>query len=207
MQQQQLMQAAGISETLAMVWLGPLTRAMSEFSIEQPEDQAMFIAQTGHESAGFSVLTENFNYTCHALAELFPQYITGQQAVLLGRSAEQPAQQQQIAELIYGNRLGNQSATEGWVYRGRGLIQITGRGNYSDCAGGLNLPLLSYPEMLVQPEPAARSAAWFYKTHGCLAYPGNIRKVTQIINGGSTGLADRQARFTMALQVFSGSHG
>lgn len=199
MQSEQFAAAAGISADLASRWLEPVTEAMERFSIIRPMDQAMFIAQTAHESVGFTTLTESFNYTPEALLQLFSSYFTPQQAVALGRTAGHPAQQQQIAGQLYGQRLGNLSPMEGWIYRGRGLIQVTGRDNYCRCASGIGLPLLSHPDLLASDTPAALSAAWYFASQGCLACSGDLVKVTEIINGGRNGLADRAERLQTAL--------
>ena len=201
MQAEQFAAAAGISAALTSRWLEPVTEAMERFSIIRPMDQAMFIAQIAHESGGFTTLTESFNYTPQALQQLFSSYFTPQQAAAMGRTSEHAAQQPQIAEQLYGKRLRNLSPVEGWIYRGRGLIQITGRENYFRCASGIGLPLLSYPDLLIKDLPAALSAAWFFVSQGCLACSGDLVKVTEIINGGSHGLADRAERLQTALTV------
>ena len=94
--------------------------------------------------------------------------------------------------------MGNTSQGDGWKYRGRGLLQITGRNNYTACSKALKLDLVSSPELLLQEQQAARSAAWYFALRGCLLYSGDVVRVTQIINGGQNGLSDRQARFVRA---------
>ncbi|EPZ1700519.1 glycoside hydrolase family 19 protein, partial [Salmonella enterica subsp. enterica] len=121
----QFQQAACISAELAARWYPHITAAMSEFGITAPLDQAMFIAQVGHESMGFSAVVENFNYTPSALVATFGKRITQQQADALGRTSGHAARQDAIANLVYSNRLGNKAPGDGWKYRGRGLIQIT----------------------------------------------------------------------------------
>lgn len=198
MNQSQFQQAAAISAGLAARWYQPITDAMKEFGIISNQDQAMFIAQVGHESGGFSSLVESFNYTPAALLTTFGRRITNYQASMLGRANGKPANQKAIANLVYSNRLGNKSADDGWKYRGRGLIQITGLDNYRRCGNGLKLDLIGSPELLEIDLNAARSAAWFYATSGCLNYPGDIVRVTQIINGGQNGIDDRRSRYAKA---------
>ncbi|EKR1692566.1 TPA_asm: glycoside hydrolase family 19 protein [Salmonella enterica subsp. diarizonae] len=202
MNESQFQQAAGISAELAARWYPHITAAMSEFGITAPLDQAMFIAQTGHESAGFTVLKESFNYSVEALKKTFGKRLTTYQCEMLGRiDGRQVAHQPQIANLVYGGRMGNKVAGDGWKYRGRGLIQITGLNNYRDCGNGIKTELVAHPELLAQDTYAARSAAWFFATKGCLKYSGDMVRVTQIINGGQNGIGERRERFEKAKSV------
>lgn len=203
MNQSQFQQAAVISAGLAARWFQPITDAMKEFGIIEPKDKAMFIAQVGHESAGFSALVENFNYTPAALLTTFGHRVTNYQASMLGRANGKPASQEAIANLVYSNRLGNKSAGDGWKYRGRGLIQITGLTNYRDCGNGLKLDLVTNPELLEKDINAARSAAWFYASKGCLKYTDDLVRITQIINGGQNGINDRRVRYAKAKAVIA----
>lgn len=200
--------AAGITEQLATRWHPHITAAMKEFGIIDPEHQAMFIAQVGHESGGFMRLQENFNYSVPGLAGFVRAgRITQSQANALGRRAGEPSlpleRQRAIANLVYSKRMGNNGPTDGWFYRGRGLIQITGLNNYRDCGNGLKVDLLENPELLTQDEYAARSAAWFFSSKGCMKYPGDIARVTLIINGGRNGIDDRRARYVTASKVLA----
>ena len=199
--------AAGISAGLALRWFQHIDAAMKEFGITAPLEQAMFIAQMGHESTGFTRLVENLNYAAENLVPTFGRHrITPQQAAALGRTATQPANQKAIANLVYGGEwgkknLGNQVAGDGWKYRGRGLKQITGLSNYRSCGHALKLDLVSHPELLEQDEYAARSAAWFYASRGCLLHSGDVERVTLLINGGYNGLDKRRALFNLAKSV------
>lgn len=195
--------AAGITEQLAARWHSHITTAMKEFGIIDPEHQAMFIAQAGHESGGFMRLQENFNYSVTGLAGFVRAgRITQSQANTLGRKPYEQSlpleRQRAIANLVYSKRMGNNGPGDGWFYRGRGLIQITGMSNYRDCGGGLKVELVSQPELLAQDVYAARSAAWFFASKGCMKYPGDLMRVTQIINGGQNGIEDRRARYAAA---------
>ncbi|EFC1988075.1 glycoside hydrolase family 19 protein [Escherichia coli] len=199
----QFRRAAGITEQLAARWYSHITAAMNEFGITKPDDQAMFIAQVGHESRGFSRLVESMDYSIAGLA-YFVRYgrLTQGQANALGRRSYEKVlpleRQRAIANLVYSKRMGNNGPGDGWNYRGRGLIQITGLNNYRDCGNGLKVDLVAQPELLAQDEYAARSAAWFFATKGCMKYPGDLVRVTQIINGGQNGIDDRRARYGAA---------
>lgn len=204
MNQSQFQKAAGLSAELAARWYPHIDAAMKEFGITAVNDQAMFIAQLGHESAGFTSLVENFNYSVDGLKKTFGKRLTPYQCEMLGRvDGKQTARQPQIANLVYGGRMGNIAEGDGWKYRGRGLLQITGRENYSKCGTALKLDLVSTPELLEQELHAARSAAWFFALRGCLLYSGDIVRVTQIINGGQNGLADRKVRYNRAQAALS----
>ncbi|AKR76989.1 MULTISPECIES: glycoside hydrolase family 19 protein [Edwardsiella] len=203
MNQDQFQKAAGLSAGLATRWFSHITAAMSEFGIEPPMDQAMFIAQAGHESGGFTRLVENLNYSADGLKATFGKYFSGNTAQQYGRTADHPANQKVIANIVYAHRMGNIEENDGWNYRGRGLVQITGHDNYRDCGAGLNVDLLLMPELLEQDKYAARSAAWFFASKGCLRRSGDIKAVTKIINGGTNGLDDRRARYEKARAVLA----
>lgn len=204
----QFQKAAGVSQVLATRWHQHIVATMKEFGIIKPLDQAMFIAQAGHESTGFTQLVESFNYSVAGLADFVRAgRLTQGQANSLGRRQGEPSlpleRQRAIANLVYSKRMGNNGPTDGWFYRGRGLIQVTGLTNYRECGNGLKVDLVQQPELLAQDAFAARSAAWFFATKGCMKYTGDLVRVTQIINGGKNGIDDRRARYITASKVLA----
>ncbi|MCL2892488.1 glycoside hydrolase family 19 protein [Brenneria tiliae] len=201
MTKDQFQNAANISAGLAARWYPHLAATFDEFNIAASVEQAQFIAQVGHESGGFSRIIESLNYTPAGLMATFGKRITQYQADMLGRTSAHPANQSAIANLVYANRLGNKSAGDGWKFRGRGLIQITGLDNYRACGIGLNLDLIASPELLEQDDNAMRSAGWFWKSKQLGQYGADVERVTLVINGGRNGLDDRRERFDLARRV------
>ncbi|WP_308582188.1 glycoside hydrolase family 19 protein [uncultured Pseudomonas sp.] len=173
--EQQLLQILPNAGRNAGVFVPALNTAMNRYGIVGSARAAAFIAQVGHESGQFCWLKELWGPTA-------------QQVGYEGRAD-----------------LGNTVKGDGSKYRGRGLIQITGRANYAACGEALGLDLINQPELLEQPQYAAMSAAWFWSTKGLntLADQGDFVKITRRINGGINGLADRQALYDKALEVLA----
>jgi putative chitinase len=205
MTKDQFQRAAGISAGLATRWFPHIEATFSEFGINGPLEQAMFIAQVGHESGGFTVFTESFNYGVSGLKSTFGNRLTADQIAMLGRQHGESSvplnRQMAIANLVYGNRMGNKAPCDGWKYRGRGPMQLTGLDNYRACGTGLKLDLVGQPELLELDRHAMRSAGWFWKSRNCGIFSSDIERVTLLINGGKNGLADRKARFEQARKV------
>lgn len=205
---QELQQAMGCTATIAAQWAQPLTAACKKFDINTPARIAAFIAQIGHESASLLTLSENLNYSAQGLANTWPRRFAvdssqsppqpNKEALLIARNPEA------IANSVYANRLGNNAAGDGWKYRGRGPIQITGKSNYTDAGKGIGVDLVKNPEKALQPDIGAMIAAWFWSTRGLnsLIDAGQFDKVTRIINGGTNGATDRQTRYDRARKVF-----
>lgn len=185
----------------AALFIRPLNAAMEEFKINTLSRQRMFVAQIAHETGQLSRLAESFDYTPERMRAVFNtshiERFTPDQGELYGRTDKYPANQQKIASIAYANRMGNgdPSTGDGWKYRGRGLIQTTGRDNYLATMLALDIDCIEHPELLEQPVGACRSAAWFWKSHGLneLADKGDFHRITKILNGGYNGMEERLA--------------
>lgn len=197
--------AVGCSEAIAQAWCEPTNSAMLEYGILKPLDQAMFLAQVAHESTGFTQLTESFNYSAQGLKLTFGKRLTDAEIQRLGRQPGEKSvpldRQREIANKVYGNRMGNSKPNDGWDYRGRGPIQTTGLNNYDATGTALGVDLHSSPELLATPAVGIRAAAYYYATNGCLKYTDDIERVTKIINGGQNGIDDRRKRYALAKSV------
>lgn len=210
--EQQLVAILPRSQRVAAAFVGPLNAAMQRYAIErEPQRIAAYIAQCGHESGELTRLVENLNYSAQGLANTWPsRYAVDPRArelkpnELAARLARRP---EAIANNAYANRNGNgpESSGDGWKYRGRGLLQVTGRANYVNAGAALALDLVQHPELLELPWNACMSAAHFWSANGLndLADAGNTVAITRKINGGTKGLDERLALTARALAVLS----
>ena len=181
-------------------WLEALNQILPEYDISAPKRVAAFIAQCAHESGGFKFLKENLNYKAESLLKVFPKYFK-----TLDEANKYAKKPEKIANKIYGNRMGNgdEASGNGFRYCGRGLIQLTGKENYSWFAASLEMPVEDVPEYLQTFEGAVQSACWFWETNNLngLADKGDIINLTKRINGGTIGLEDRIKHYNHALHV------
>jgi len=159
---------------------------------------AGFLAQLAHESGGFNAVIENLNYSKEGLRKVFPKYFPTDE--LAAQYARQP---QKIANRVYANRMknGDENSGDGWKFRGRGLIQLTGRDNYTKFAEALDMTIEDAIEYLETPNGAVASAGWFWDNNNLNQYCDNndFITLTKRINGGTIGLADRQHHYEVAL--------
>lgn len=183
-------------------WYVALIDNLPEFDICSRERVAAFLAQTCHESANYTVLHENLNYRAESLIKTWPTRFN------IGNAGQYEHNQEKIANKVYCDRNGNgnEASGEGWKYRGRGPIQITGKANYRACSIAVygDERLLDTPELLeADMDVAVKSACWFWNSRNLneLADAGNTKEITHKINGGYNGLDDRTARYTIALTV------
>ena len=191
-------------------WLDAIVHTCQEFEINTPQRIAAFLAQTSHESGGYTMLSENLNYRAATLAACWPNRfaVLGADKKPIKKDGKLvptavansiAGKPELIANLVYSSRMGNGPAEsgEGWKYRGRGLKQLTGKDNYTRCGASLNLDLVNNPDLLLEPMAAARSAGWFWKANNLSVFAdkGDIKEMTKKINGGYIGLEARQALY------------
>ena len=170
---------------------------MSKFEINSPLRLAHFLAQCGHESGGFRLTKENLNYSAKGLMGIFKKYFPTE---ALAKQYERKPEK--IANKVYGGRMGNgpESTKDGWKFRGRGYIQLTGKDNYSAFDKFVDDDILSNPDLVATKYPLM-SAAWFFNKNGLWsicdkgADDATVTAVTKRVNGGTIGLADRIKHF------------
>jgi len=188
-------------------WHNALSQLLPDYEIDTPQRIAAFIAQCAHESGNFMVLKENLNYRAATLRKIFPKYFPTDE--MANQYASMPNKQEAIANLVYANRMGNggPETGDGYRYCGRGLIQLTGKTNYTWFAASLGIQVEEAAEYLQTFEGAAQSACWFWETNNLnrFADVGDIRGLTRAINGGFIGLEDRIKHYEHALHVL-GAH-
>ena len=182
-------------------WTDALNKILPDYDITTPQRVAAFLAQTAHESGGYSALHENLNYTAQSLCRVWPSHFT---ADIADQYAHNP---ERIANRAYAGRMGNgdEASGDGWNFCGRGLLQVTGRVNYQAFADSLQMNIADVPAFLQTFEGAVQSACWFWENNNLNAYAdsGDFVTMTKKINGGTLGLDDRQHRYLQAMQVFS----
>ena len=172
--------------------VGELDEVIKTYNISNPYRLSHFLAQCGHESNNFRAVYENLNYSEEGLLNIFPRYFDKNTAKLYARMPEK------IANMVYGNRLGNgdKNTGQGWKFRGRGYIQLTGYVNYKSFGDYISKDLIANPD-LVATTYALSSAAWFFEKRKIWALCDkgisdlDIINVTKVVNGGKIGLADR----------------
>jgi putative chitinase len=213
--------AAKIKRDVAERWLPHVQKALDRFGIQSERQVAAWIAQTAHESGGYTMLVENLNYRATTMAACWPPRFAEQEPDPAKPGKTRPKKDakganipnkfalalekkpEALANVVYSSRMGNgpTESGDGWAFRGRGLKQLTGRDNVTRCGLALGVDLAANPDLLLQPEYAALSAAWFWSVNKCgpLADANDFVGLTKKINGGTIGLADRQARYEAVL--------
>lgn len=210
-----LLVAAGVKDPAK--WLDAVVETCAEFEINTPQRIAGFLAQTSHESGGYTMLSENLNYRAATLAACWPNRFATLGADKKPKKDEKgkmiptavansiAGKPELIANLVYSARMGNGPAEsgEGWKYRGRGLKQLTGKDNYARCGRDLGIDLVGNPDLLLEPTYAARSAGWFWKSNSLSVFAdkGDLEGMTKKINGGLIGYAERKAKYDKIMAI------
>ena len=181
-------------------WVDALNETFSRFNLTTNNQKAMFIGQCSHECGNFRILEENLNYRAATLMKLWPKRFPTQEiANAYDRNPKK------IANMVYSSRMGNrdESSGDGYRFRGRGCIQLTGHANYFHASKALGVDFVADPDLVATPRFAALSGGWFWATHNCNAPADALdyTKVTKIINGGTIGLDDRIKHVQHALAV------
>ncbi len=182
-------------------WYNAICEILPVYEINTPERVAAFLAQCAHESGNFRFLKENLNYRAESLLKTFPRYFPD-----LATAKQYEKQPEKIANRVYSNRMGNGDETsgDGFRYLGRGLIQLTGKNNYTLFAAAIDTPLEQIPEYLQTFEGAVQSACWFWEQNQLNQWADkkDILTLTKRINGGTIGLEDRKKHYEHALHMF-----
>jgi putative chitinase len=183
-------------------WLDALNATFERFDIMNPLRKAAFIAQCGHECGNFKILEENLNYRAEALMRLWPKRFPS-----LEFAKQYERNPKKIANMVYANRMGNrdEASGDGYRFRGRGCIQLTGHANYFHAGKALGEDFVMKPELVATPMYAALSAGFFWNTQKLNVFADNrdIKMMTKKINGGFIGLADREKHYNHALEVLT----
>lgn len=191
-------------KTVLEKFIVPLQDTVHYYEIsETPQRLAAFLAQIAHESGGFNFVQENLNYSAKGLMTTFKKYFPTEE---LAKQYERKPEK--IANRVYASRMGNgdENSGDGWKFRGRGLIQLTGRHNYTRFAEGLEMSIDDTVAYLETPSGAVSSAGWFWDNNDLNKYcdSGDFVTLTKRINGGTIGLADRQHHYEIALHALQG---
>lgn len=187
------------------VWVDPIWDLFPNYGIQSADRIAMFFAQCGHESLDFRVMEENLNYSEKALNSVWKKYFGGD----TGRNAKDYHRQpEKIANVVYANRMdnGDEASGDGWRFRGKGAIQVTGRYNTAKFADYIGRPLDKANDYLLTTKGALEGALWYWDANGLnqLSDDRDIRGATKRINGGYHGLNDRTNRYLRAQNILSG---
>ena len=189
-------------------WVDAMNEVFPKYDISTPGRIASFIAQCGHESGGWRTFSENLNYSAKALDAIFGKYF-----VRAGRDAQEYHRQpEKIANVVYANRMdnGDTDSGDGWRYRGRGPIQLTGKANYTAFANDMDVDVIDNPDLVSEDkEIALMSAIWFWNKNKLNQYAdsGDIKTMTKRINGGYIGLEDRIHHYKEAMEMLGEDAG
>jgi putative chitinase len=186
----------------AEIWVGALNSILPQYDIDTPKRVAAFLAQCGHESLGFTELSENLYYSANGLRIHFGKYFKTVDPLKYEKKPEK------IANRVYANRMGNgnEASGDGWKYRGRGLIQLTGKSNYAAFSAAMKVDAVTTPDLVsISKKIALLSAIWFWNKNklNALADKSSITAMSKKINGGVNGLEERIKLYNKAILILN----
>ena len=191
----------GVPVTVADDWADTFARVLNDTEWSSPDDLPNFLGQVIHESARLTRLEENLFYSAERLVQVWPRrFPTLASAQPFARNPRA------LANKVYGGRLGNAGPDDGWRYRGRGLIQVTGLDNYALVEELTGMPVVAYPDLLLEQEPALRASAAWWEESVPDALLGDSARVTRVVNGGTHGAEERRRLTAVARQILEGAH-
>lgn len=203
------------SAKTANTYVPLLNELLPQYGVTTKHEIAAFLSQVGHESGSFNRMVEGLNYSAHGLAATWPKrYSTGNKVTVNGKKVPEPntlalslhRRPEAIANNVYANRLGNgnEQSGDGWLYRGRGLLQNTGKHNYTVCTKKTGIDFVNHPELMELPRNALISALCFWDTNNLDLLDDRIsdtEKLTEAVNGGRNGLEERKHILELALSI------
>ena len=182
-------------------WVEPLNKILPKYGINTTARIAGFLSQVGHESGGFTTLEENLNYSAAGLTKTFGKYFKNRDVNAYAKKPEA------IANLVYGSRLGNgdEASGDGYRFRGRGLIQLTGRENYTKFGASISKTAEEVIEYIKTPAGAIESACWYWATRSLnkIADAADVEAMSKAVNGGTIGLTERKALYARITSILS----
>ncbi len=200
-------QALQVFRLADRTWLEAHLFEMPTWGIDERKEEASFLAQIGHETRGFTKFEESLNYMAPRLAKVWPRrfYLPPDEPRGRRNAIDYAGRPKELAEFVYGGRMENgpEGSGDGWKYRGQGSPQLTGKRNYRLAQEALGIALLEQPGLMLTPTVSARVAGWFWRSNGMDAIDDDedIREETLRLNGGDTGLAERERYFQQLLKL------
>lgn len=194
-----LLTRMGVRPSTADEWCDVFARVIASYRWSDGADVPNFVAQVVHETGHLENLVENLNYSAARLMQVWPKRFPTMAAA---RPYERNPRA--LANKVYGGRLGNHAPDDGWNFRGRGMIQVTGRDNYALVHQLTGMPVLSNPEMLEQPEPAMLASIAWWEENVPDEILGDVQRVTRTVNGGLNGLKERERLTSIARETLGG---
>ena len=191
----------GVPTTVADDWADTFARVMADTQWSSPDDLPNFLGQVIHESARLTRLEENLFYSAERLVQVWPRrFPTLASAQPFARNPRA------LANKVYGGRLGNTGPDDGWRYRGRSLIQVTGRDNYALVEELTGIPVVAEPDLLLEQEPALRASVAWWEEAVPDAVLGDSARVTRVVNGGAHGMEERKRLTAVARRLLEGAN-